>query len=62
MLAKTFGASVYGVDANLITIEVNVTQGTKFFMVGLPDNAIKESEQRVESAIKYYGFQFPDKK
>lgn len=59
MLAKTFGASVFGVDANLITIEVNVTQGTSFFMVGLPDSAIKESEQRVESAIKHFQYSFP---
>ncbi len=62
MLALTNGCSVYGVDANLITIEVNVTQGTKFFMVGLPDNAVKESQQRVESAIKHLGFNFPRQK
>ncbi len=37
MLAKTYGSAVYGVDAYLITIEVSVGQGTKFFMVGLPD-------------------------
>ncbi|MCP4521573.1 MAG: YifB family Mg chelatase-like AAA ATPase [Cytophagales bacterium] len=62
MLAKTFGASVYGVDAKMITVEVNVTQGTKFFMVGLPDNAVKESEQRVESAIKFFGYKMPRQK
>lgn len=62
MLAKTFGASVYGVDAKTITIEVNVTQGTKFFMVGLPDSAVKESEQRVESAIKFFGYKMPRQK
>ncbi len=62
MLALTYGCSVYGVDANLITIEVNVTQGTKFFMVGLPDNAVKESQQRVESAIKHLGYHFPRQK
>jgi magnesium chelatase family protein len=59
MLAKTFGSSVYGVDAALVTIEVNVTQGKDFFMVGLPDNAVKESQQRVESAIKVCNFEFP---
>ena len=59
MLAKTYGAAVFGVDANLITIEVNVTQGTKFWMVGLPDSAIKESEQRVESAIKHFNYFYP---
>lgn len=62
MLAKTYGGSVYGVDASIITVETNVTQGTNFFMVGLPDNAVKESEQRVESAIKHYGFTFPRQK
>ena len=62
MLAKTYGASVYGVDAQLITIEVNVTQGTKVWMVGLPDNAVKESQQRVESAIKVCDYFFPRQK
>lgn len=62
MLAKTYGSAVYGVDAFKITIEVNVGQGTKFFMVGLPDSAVKESEQRVESAIKYYNYKMPRQK
>ncbi len=62
MLAKTYGGAVYGVDANLITIEVNVGQGTKFFMVGLPDNAVKESQQRVETAIKNIGYKMPRQK
>lgn len=59
MLAKTFGSAVYGVDAFTVTVEVNVGQGTKFFMVGLPDNAVKESQQRVETAIKYCGYHMP---
>lgn len=59
MVAKTFGSAVSGVDANLITIEVNVGQGTNFYMVGLPDSAVKESQQRVESALKYFGFRMP---
>ncbi|HBH25137.1 MAG TPA: magnesium chelatase [Cytophagales bacterium] len=59
MLSKTYGSAVYGIDATLITIEVNVTSGTKFFMVGLPDNAVKESQQRVESAIKHFGYYMP---
>ncbi|MEQ8712440.1 MAG: YifB family Mg chelatase-like AAA ATPase [Cyclobacteriaceae bacterium] len=62
MLAKSFGSAVHGVDANTITIEVNVGQGTKFFMVGLPDSAVKESEQRVESAIKFFGYHMPRQK
>ena len=40
MLAKTYGSAVYGVDASIITVEVNVIGGTKFYMSGLPDNAI----------------------
>lgn len=62
MLAKTFGAAIYGVNAYIITIEVNIGQGTKLFMVGLPDSAVKESEQRVESAIKHYGYRMPRQK
>ncbi|GGZ34036.1 magnesium chelatase [Echinicola pacifica] len=62
MVTKTFGSTVSGVDAILITIEVNVGQGTKFFMVGLPDSAVKESQQRVESALKYYGYRMPRQK
>ncbi len=62
MLAKTYGSAVYGVDAYQITVEVNVGQGTKFFMVGLPDSAVKESEQRVESAIKNFGYRMPRQK
>jgi magnesium chelatase family protein len=59
MLTKTYGSAVYGVNAATITIEVNVTPGTKLFMVGLPDNAVKESEQRIESALKHYGYRMP---
>ncbi|QSE98915.1 YifB family Mg chelatase-like AAA ATPase [Fulvivirga lutea] len=62
MLSKSFGAAVYGVDARIITIEVNVGQGTKFHMSGLPDNAVKESEHRVESAIKENGLRMPRQK
>lgn len=62
MVAKTFGSAVSGVDANIITIEVNVGQGTSFFMVGLPDSAVKESQQRVESALKYFGYRMPRQK
>ncbi len=62
MLAKSFGSAVYGVEATTITIEVNVGQGNKFFMVGLPDSAVKESEQRVESAIKFHQYFMPRQK
>ena len=59
MLVKTFGSAVYGVEAITITIEVNVTEGLHRFVVGLPDSAVKESVQRVESAIKNNGYYMP---
>ncbi len=62
MLAKTFGAAVYGVTATIITIEVTVGQGLHFFMVGLPDSAVKESEQRVEASLKHLGYRMPRQK
>lgn len=62
MLAKTFGGAVYGVDANMITIEVTVGQGLGFFMVGLADSAVKESQQRVEASLKYFNLKMPRQK
>ncbi|MBT1704785.1 YifB family Mg chelatase-like AAA ATPase [Chryseosolibacter indicus] len=62
MLAKTYGSAVHGVDARTIMVEVSVEQGTKFFMSGLPDSAIKESQHRVEAALKTCGFFMPRNK
>lgn len=62
MVSKSYGSSVYGVNASTITVEVNVGQGTKFWMVGLPDNAVKESAHRVDSAIKFSGYKMPRQK
>ncbi|QJB35204.1 YifB family Mg chelatase-like AAA ATPase [Chitinophaga oryzae] len=60
MIVKTFGSAIHGVDAITITIEVNVSQqGNRFYMVGLPDSAVKESERRIESAISHLGFRMP---
>ncbi len=60
MLVKTYGSAVYGVEAITITVEVNVMPGNvHYYIVGLPDNAVKESLQRVESAIKTIGYQMP---
>lgn len=59
MLVKTFGSAVYGVNARTITVEVNVSNGKNFYLVGLPDNAVKECERRVESALKTSGYYFP---
>jgi magnesium chelatase family protein len=52
MLVKTFASAVFGIDAQTIHVEVDVGQGSKYFMVGLPDNAIKESQQRIYAALK----------
>jgi len=62
MLVKTFGSSVQGISAAIITIEVNISPGIKFSIVGLADNAIKESHQRIESALKNNGYHWPGRK
>ncbi|RBQ05889.1 YifB family Mg chelatase-like AAA ATPase [Pedobacter miscanthi] len=62
MLVKTYGSAVYGVNALTITIEVNISAGTKYYMVGLPDNAVKESLRRVASAINISGLRMPKQK
>ncbi|MDR1864925.1 MAG: YifB family Mg chelatase-like AAA ATPase [Bacteroidales bacterium] len=62
MLVKTFGSAVYGIKATTITIEVNVSQGINFLLVGLPDNAVKESQQRIDSALQLHGYKIPGKK
>ena len=59
MLVKTFGSAVYGVEAINITIEVNVCEGQGYFLVGLADGAVKESQQRIDSAIKSNGLRMP---
>lgn len=59
MLSKGYGSAVFGVDAQIITIEVNIVHGTKFKLSGLPDNAVKESEHRIESVFKYFDFRMP---
>lgn len=61
MLVKTFGAAVQGINAILVTIEVNISQGIKFFLVGLPDNAVKESHERIMSALQYNRIPIPRK-
>lgn len=61
MLVKTFGSAVQGINATIVTIEVNVSQGIRFFLVGLPDNAVKESHERINSALEFNGFKLPRK-
>lgn len=62
MLVKTFGSTVIGINAITITVEVNVDTGIQFFLVGLPDNAVKESHQRIEAALRNNGYRIPGKK
>lgn len=62
MLVKAYGSAVHGIKATTITIEVSVSQGINFFLVGLPDNAVKESHQRITSALETNGFKFPKKR
>lgn len=61
MLVKTFGAAVQGINATIVTIETNVSQGIRFLHVGLPDNAVKESHERIASALNYTGNKMPRK-
>lgn len=62
MLVKTYGSAIYGVSAITITIEVNVEQGVCFTLVGLPDNAVKESQQRIHSALLQCGHRIPQRR
>lgn len=59
MLIKTYASAVQGIDATTITIETNTSKGIRFFLVGLPDSAIKESQQRIMSAIQLNGLRWP---
>jgi magnesium chelatase family protein len=62
MLVKTFGSAVYGVSATTITIEVNMETGAQFYLVGLPDSAVKESQLRIIAAVKNIGYRYPGKR
>jgi magnesium chelatase family protein len=61
MLVRTFASAVTGIDAVTVTIEVNVSRGIRFFLVGLPDSAVKESQQRIESALRSMELHWPGK-
>ncbi len=62
MLIKVFGSAVFGVEATTITVEVNMDKGIGYHLVGLPDNAIKESSYRIAAALKNNGYAMPGKK
>lgn len=61
MLVKTHGSAVYGINANTITVEVNIDKGVSFSLVGLPDSAVKESQQRIAAALSNNGYKLPGK-
>jgi len=64
VLVKTFGSAVYGIEASTITVEVNISGGAKpfYLIVGLPDNAVRESMQRIEAALQTNNFRMPRQK
>ncbi|MBR4883388.1 MAG: magnesium chelatase, partial [Bacteroidales bacterium] len=62
MLCKVFCASCSGIDAVLITVEVDITPGISFYLVGLPNIAVKESQQRIGTALNHFGFRIPGRK
>ena len=59
MLVKSYAAAVQGISATVITIEVNCTKGIQFFLVGLPDVAVRESHERIISALQVSGYKVP---
>ena len=61
MLVKTYGCAVFGIEATIVTVEVNISNGVNFFLVGLPDSAVKESQQRIQAALKNNGYKIPVK-
>jgi magnesium chelatase family protein len=62
MLVSVYGSAVFGVDAQRITIEVNIDKGIGYHLVGLPDNAVRESNFRIAAALKNIGYKLPGKK
>ncbi len=62
MLIKVYAGSVQGIKSTTITIEVNISSGAKFYLVGLPDNAVRESQQRIDSALQNNGYRIPGRK
>ena len=62
MLAKVYGGAVFGIEATTITVEVNIDRGIGYHLVGLPDNAIKESNYRIAAALLNNGYKVPGKK
>ena len=59
MLVKSYAAAVQGISATVVTVEVNCSKGIQFFLVGLPDVAVRESHERIISALQVCGYKFP---
>ncbi len=62
MLVKVYGSAVFGIEATTITVEVNIDKGIGYHLVGLPDNAVKESSYRISAALNNNGYKLPGKK
>ncbi len=62
MLVKTYASAVHGINATTVTVETEISKGVNFFMVGLPDSAVKESQQRIEAALRTNGYRLPGRK
>jgi len=62
MLVKVYGSAFFGVEATTITIEVNIVKGIGYHLVGLPDNAVKESNYRIAAALQNNQFKIPGKR
>ena len=61
MLVKTYGSAVFGINATTVTVETNINPGVNFFLVGLPDSAVKESEKRIDAALRNNHYKMPGK-
>ena len=62
MLEKVYGSAVFGIEATTITVEVNIDKGIGYHLVGLPDNAVRESSYRISAALNNNNFKLPGKK
>jgi len=61
MIVKVLGAAVTGIEAHVITVEVNVDRGIRYHLVGLPDKAVQESKERIQAGLKNRGWRWPGK-
>jgi len=62
MLVKVYGSAVFGIEATTITVEVNIDKGIGYHLVGLPDNAVRESSYRISAALNNNNYKLPGKK